>query len=48
MPVYETQLMDEYFAGASGIFLSFFDGFTRNLWPDQLLHNYVYWLTNHL
>ena len=29
VPMYEKQLMDEYFAGVSGV-LCFFDGFTHN------------------
>ena len=34
MLMYETLLMDEYFAGVSGTFVCFFDGFTLDLWPD--------------
>ena len=34
MPMYEAELMDEYFAGVGGAFLHLFDGFTLNLWPD--------------
>ena len=39
--MYETRIIDEYFAAKMVPCLCRFDGFILNLWPEYLLYNFV-------